>query len=410
MSLVIAFEEHLLEANPMWTRGQWEYNPGMLSSAVVRVRIPPLLDAVTYISLAVMSLLAARGLHTLQAQLALLGLCAVYALLYHFVFRAGRYEKNPALYFGSQFIVLILLLLLRAPFVDGVNFIFLMVGIHAALALTRSAASLWIAAYFLAVSTFSFVTSGPDAVYAVAFYLVVYVICGVFGHILQQAELARERNQQLLEELQSTQEKLQGLAVLEERNRLARDLHDSVKQQVFAISMQLSAARTALSETDKSYSSVVEAERLAQQAGAELTTLIHELRPPSLERKDLSTALKEHILEWSRQNRIEVQARIEEGLSMAVPVEQALFRVAQEALSNVARHSRASKVTVMLEGGNDEVVLTIEDNGIGFDPGQITKGVGLDSMRERLAAVNGGLQVSNLQSQGTRVLAVVRRS
>jgi hypothetical protein len=199
----------------MLTSGGWEYNPTMLSDTVVRVRIPPLLDVATYIGLIVMSLIAARELPTLQAQVTLLGLCAVYGLLYHFVFRAGRYEKNPVLYFGSQLLILILLLVLRPPSVDGINFMFLMVSIHAALVLTRNAASLWIAAYFTAVSTFMFITSGADSFVAVSFYLVVYIICGVFGHILQQADLARQHNQQLIEELQSTQEKLRELAVVE---------------------------------------------------------------------------------------------------------------------------------------------------------------------------------------------------
>jgi signal transduction histidine kinase len=381
----------------------------MLSDSVVRVRIPPLLDVVTYSSLVVMSLLAARGFPTLQMQLTLLGLCATYGLVYHFIFRAGRYEKNPALYFGAQFIILVLLLLLQPPFVDGVNFIYLMVGIHAALVLTRAAASLWIGAYFLAVSAFAIIASGLDGLFAVAFYLVVYLICGVFGHILQQADLARQHNQQLIEELQSTQNKLRELAVVEERNRLARDLHDSVKQQVFAISMQLSAARTALSESDKAYASVTEAERLAQQAGAELTTLIGALRPPVLESKTLSTAMREHVWEWSKQNKVEAEIKVDD-VSVSVDVEQALFRVLQEALANVARHSQADKVSVNLKSENGEVKLVVEDNGVGFDEASVTKGVGLDSMKERLGAVNGTLEFSSRRPQGTRVIATVRKS
>jgi signal transduction histidine kinase len=381
----------------------------MLSNTVVRVRIPPLLDVATYISLGVMSLLALRGLQSLSSQLTLLGLCTAYGLLYRFVFRAGHYEKSPFLYFGAQFLVLILLLLLGTPFVDEINFIFLIVSIHAALVLTRNAASLWIASYFLAVGTFIVVTSGVDGFYAVSFYLVIYVICGVFGYILQQAELSRQYNQQLIEELQSTQNKLQELAVVEERNRLARDLHDSVKQQVFAISMQLGAARTALSETDRSYQSIVEAERLAQQAGAELTTLISALRPPVLESKTLAIAIREYVEEWSKQNKVEAEIKIED-VSLDLNIEQALFRVMQEALANTARHSKADRVSVALTPSGDTVALSIEDHGIGFNSSRITKGIGLDSMKERMAAVNGDLHISSLESQGTRIIASVRRS
>jgi signal transduction histidine kinase len=382
----------------------------MVNKNVVHVRIPPLLDTTTYISLIVMSLLAIRGLQTLQAQLMLLGLSAASGLLYRFVFRTGRYEKNPVIYFGSQFIVLALMLLLVKTSVDAINFIFLIVSIHAALVLTRKAAAMWIAVYYMTVSAAVFIRSGSNGYYAAAFYLVAYAICGFFGYILQQADLARQHNQELVEELQSTQRKLQELAVLEERNRLARELHDSVKQQVFAISMQLSAARNSLSESDKAFAPVTEAERLAQQAGLELTTLIHELRPPTLEHQTLSAALQGHLAEWSRQNEIEIESNIEDNLSVPLPVEQALFRVAQESLANVARHSKATKVSVTLANENDEVKLTIEDNGMGFDPDNAVKGVGLDSMSERLEAVGGHLEVSSQKTKGTRMTATVRRS
>jgi NarL family two-component system sensor histidine kinase LiaS len=196
---------------------------------------------------------------------------------------------------------------------------------------------------------------------------------------------------------------------VEERNRLARDLHDSVKQQVFAISMQLSAARAFLREDDKAYGSVVQAEKLAQQAGAELTTLIHQLRPPGLEHKSLSEAIEVHVNDWKHQNNIETELNIGED-SVSPDGEQALFRVLQEALANVARHSQANKVWITLKAENDHVALTIEDNGIGYDTMQIVKGIGLDSMKERLAAVHGTLEVSSRQSQGTCVTARIRRS
>jgi NarL family two-component system sensor histidine kinase LiaS len=238
---------------------------------------------------------------------------------------------------------------------------------------------------------------------------VTYIVCGFFGSVLRQAELARDHNQRLVEELQTAQRKVQELAVVEERNRLARELHDSVKQQVFAISMQLSAARASLTEQDRAFAPVVQAEKLAQQAGTELTTLIRELRPPSLERKSLILALKDYIAEWSQQNGISAELDIKNDPSMDESSEQVLFRVVQEALANVARHSRASKVMITLAMENRDVMLTIEDNGIGFDSERILKGVGLDSMTERLAAVAGELTVSSQKAAGTKVTARVRR-
>jgi len=380
----------------------------MPSKAVTPVRIPELMDYATYISLLVMSLLALRGLDTVIPQLILLALSTVVGLLYHFVLRSGRYKENPVIYFGSQFIVMALLLLVGSSSVDALNFIFLIVALHAALVLTLRAAVFWIIVYYLTICAAVFIRQGSNGFYAAAFYLVAYVVIGFFGNILQQAEVARDRNQMLLDELKETQQRLRELAVVDERNRLARDLHDSVKQQVFAISMQLSAARTALSETDKAFTSITEAERLAQQAGAELTTLINALRPPALESKTFIYAIHEHISEWSRQNNIQVEKKIETNIKVDQNTEQALFRVLQEALSNTARHSKADKVVVELNTENDMVILTIQDNGIGFDTNEVTKGIGLDSMQERLIAVNGKVDVISEKNKGTQVNAKVR--
>lgn len=381
-----------------------------MSTDNTRIRIPLLLDVATYFSIAAMSLLGISGLPTLNLQLTALGLCLLFGLLYRFYFRTEAYYRNPNLYFGIQAFVLTLTFILGSSATDAFNFLFLLLAIHTAVVLPGKVATIWVVIYYAIVSSVVLLTNGLDGVYAALFYLIAYVLCGFFGHTLQQAEVARDRNQKLVDELKETQQRLRELAVVEERNRLARDLHDSVKQQVFAISMQLSAARTSMSETDKAYQSVAEAERLAQQAGAELTTLIRELRPPGLERKTLATAIREHVEEWSRQNQIAADMNIDENVSVDLQTEQALFRVLQEALANVARHSRASKAVVTLKSENEFIKLGIEDNGIGFDAEKTVKGVGLDSMRERLVAIDGNLEVSSQESKGTYVTATVRSS
>jgi two-component system, NarL family, sensor histidine kinase LiaS len=381
----------------------------MLGNLVNRIRFPHFLDIATYVSLAAMSLLGMSGLTSLRSQLLALGLVLLFGFLYRFVFQSGRYEQNPSLYFGTQALILGLLFLLGSNNSDAFNFLFLILCIQIAVVSTARVAALWIALCFGIVSLITLGTRGMDGLYAVVFYSITFIVCGFFGYTIQQVERERDRNQQLVEELRTTQRKLQELAVVEERNRLARDLHDSVKQQVFAISMQLSAARTGLDEADQAYPSVVQAEKLAQQAGAELTTLIHQLRPPPLEKKSLAEAIQGYVNDWLHQTHIETEMNIGE-VSMSPDSEQALFRVLQEALANVARHSQANKVRITLKAENDHVALTVEDNGVGYDPERITKGVGLASMQERLAAVRGTLDVSSLQSQGTSITAIVRRS
>ncbi len=373
-------------------------------------RIPVLLDVATYISIAAMSLLGISGFSSLRLQLITLSLCLLFGILHRFYFKTDAFQRNPNIYFGVQTFLLTLVLSLGSSSTDAFNFLFVLLAIHTAHVLPGKNTAIWITIYYAIVSVVVISIRGTDGIYAVLFYGITYILCGFFGAGLQQAEKSRDQNQLLVDELQSTQQKLRELAVVEERNRLARDLHDSVKQQVFAISMQLSAAKTSLSESDKAYSPVVEAERLAQQAGAELTTLINALRPPALERKSLPEAVHEYVDEWSHQNKISRETNIDSSISLNQQSEQALFRVLQEALANVARHSKADLVNVELKLENDAVVLIVDDNGVGFDAKQIAKGIGLDSMQERLIAVNGKVDVVSERSRGTRVIAKVRRS
>ena len=372
-------------------------------------RIPVLLDVATYLSIAAMSLLGISGFASLKLQLITLSLCLLFGILHRFYFKTDAFQRNPNLYFGVQTFLLTLVLSLGSSSTDAFNFLFVLLAIHTAHVLPGKNTAIWITIYYAIVSVVVISIRGADGIYAVLFYGVTYILCGFFGAVLQQAEKGRDQNQLLVDELQSTQQKLRELAVVEERNRLARDLHDSVKQQVFAISMQLSAAKTSLSESDKSYQSVVEAERLAQQAGAELTTLINALRPPGLEKKPLADAICEHVEDWSRQNKISAETNIDSTIIVNQQIDQALFRVLQEALANVARHSKADKVSVDLKLDGDAVCLSVADNGVGFDAKQIAKGIGLDSMQERLIAVNGKVDVVSEKSKGTRVIAKVRR-
>jgi len=375
-----------------------------------RIRVSQFLDMATYVSIAAMSLLGISGLPSLRLKLLALGLVLIFGLLYHFVFRSGRYRGNPTLYFGAQVLTLGLLFLLGSRNADAFNFLFLMLSIHIAAVSSARVAALWIALCFAIVGLIPLGTYGLKGLYAVLFYSVTFVICGFFGYTIQQVERARDRNQRLVEELQATQQKLQGLAVVEERNRLARDLHDSVKQQVFAVSMQLGAARALLNDENQAYGPIVEAERLARQAGAELTTLIRELRPPNLESKTLPEAMQEYLTDWSRQNGIAAELKVDGVSSIPLAEDETLFRVSQEALANVARHSQARHVTVLLAHPNDEIILTVEDDGVGFDMAQIEKGIGLDSMRERLQAAGGRLDISSRALGGTKIMATLRRA
>ena len=246
-------------------------------------------------------------------------------------------------------------------------------------------------------------------------------------------QVARQLNR-MAEQLQNLLEARQKLATLEERNRLARDLHDSVKQQIFAVSMQIGATKVLLKrDVDAAEGRLNEAEKLVHQAQQELTSLIRELRPVALEGKGLAAALRELATEWAQQTNIVANVRVEgtQGHSQGEPllyssvegsqetqraqtlplnVEEALFRVAQEALANVSRHSKATLVQMILTITDEMVTLSIIDNGQGFDKtrqGQL--GVGMLSMQERMKTLGGDVQVESTPGKGTRVVAFCNR-
>jgi len=144
---------------------------------------------------------------------------------------------------------------------------------------------------------------------------------------------------------------------------------------------------------------------VVRQVQGELTLLIRQLRPAALEGQGLAAALREHVAEWSRQSGIAAEVRVQAEQAVSLPVEQALFRVAHEALANVARHSQASHVDVQLHYENGSVTLMITDDGRGFEPGTERGGVGLSSMRERMEQVGGQIGIVSRPRAGTRVEA-----
>ena len=189
-----------------------------------RIHVPVLLDVSTYISIAAMSLLGISGLPALNLQLIALGLCLLFGLLYHFYFRSKVYYRNPNLYFGVQSFVLALTFMLGSSATDAFNFLFLMLAIHTAVVLPGKTAIVWIAIYYGIVSSSVLFTRGLDGVYAVLFYLSAYVLSGFFGHTLQQAELARDRNQKLVDELKETQQKLRRKVLRQKSSSTTRML------------------------------------------------------------------------------------------------------------------------------------------------------------------------------------------
>lgn len=205
-------------------------------------------------------------------------------------------------------------------------------------------------------------------------------------------------------------EQARTLASLEERQKLARELHDSVSQALYGISLGAQTARALLDSEDpakatKPLDYVVD---LADAALTEMRALIFELRPESLETEGLVAALAKHADATRARHRLAVKTHFCEEPPLSMPVKEALYRIAQEALHNIVKHAHATQIELRLVCDQERLHLEIKDNGQGFDPtGAFPGHLGLRSMRERAAQVGGRFTLESRRDAGTRILVEI---
>ncbi len=209
----------------------------------------------------------------------------------------------------------------------------------------------------------------------------------------------------------------QQLAVLEERNRLARDLHDSVIQTIFSITLTAESARALLvKKPDRLPAQLERLQNLARSALSEMRALIFQLRPAALEEQGLVVALEKHLAVLRNKENFEIELQVSNTTEtlLSAEHEQALYRIAQEALNNVIKHSQATHVWVKLATDSQKVVLIVKDNGMGFEPEKqsISKNIGqksfgVTSMTERAELVGGVLDIESQPGQGSTVTATL---
>ena len=201
------------------------------------------------------------------------------------------------------------------------------------------------------------------------------------------------------------------LAVLEERQRLARELHDSVIQSLYSMTLYADAAALALAagKQDVTVSHLQELRDTARHAMHDMRLLIFELHPPALEQEGLVTALRVRLAAVEARAGLQTELEVEGERRLPIVIEQELYRIAQEALNNVMKHAAAQQVTIRLQFTDTTVCLQVCDDGIGFDPltARNAGGVGLRSFEERAAKVGGRVTVESSPGEGTTVTVVI---
>lgn len=309
-----------------------------------------------------------------------------------------------------------LVLLLFIQNLDYFCLLFIPPCIQSILHFSRKVALYWIGAVTLImVVTLLKLFPFSESIGYVIIYPAAIFLFSALSYLAKQAEEAQGRSELLLVDLQKANQKLQAynaqveeLSAANERNRLARELHDSVTQIIFGLTLSAQAARILIDrDPGRAAAELDHLQVLAQSALTEMRALIHEMHPNSSAEEGLVPLLRRLAAERQSNDGITVDLQLKGERRLPRTIESELFRIAQEGLNNIAKHAHVDHavITLDLEDAN-RVSLGIEDAGIGFDPAQVNSlpgHLGLTSMQERVQALGGTLVIDSQPNKGTHL-------
>lgn len=206
-------------------------------------------------------------------------------------------------------------------------------------------------------------------------------------------------------------EQAHALATLQERQRLARELHDSVTQSLYSLTLMAEASRRLIvaGDCERAQNYLGRLGQTAQQSLKEMRLLVYELRPPELTKEGLVGALQQRLDTVEGRAGVEARLFVEGEVQLPPATEEGLYRIAQEALNNALKHAAATSVTVLIRAKADYVELQVTDNGQGFDPATLSDrgGMGLVNMRERATNLKGVLSLTSSPGHGATVKVII---
>src|SRR2546421_12532773 len=256
--------------------------------------------------------------------------------------------------------------------------------------------------FFFFPPPYTFLVVKVEDLFTLVVFLATAIITGQLASTLRRrAEQASSRER----ELRILYEQAQELVSLQERQRLAHELHDSVSQALYGIGLGAHTAREALkSDPEQAMVSIEYVLTLAEAGLAEMRALIFELRPESMETEGLVAALNKQVVVLHARYKLTVHADLSDEPNCSTEMKHALYRIAQEALHNVVKHARASIVELRLARQENEIILEVRDNGRGVDTkGALPGHIGLSLMRERATKMGGMFTIKSILEQGTCV-------
>lgn len=385
-----------------------EYTMNMDKHQILPLSHMRLINLATYLTVVVIGVLGIGGLTNLWPRLAFVSLCLAFALVYTLAVRSEDFTRRAHGYFAVQTILFLGMLIVHSPS-GAVSFLLFILAIHATTVFSGRIAAGWVFLFFLLASISDFsIYDLENAIGSTLFNAAIFFLAGMIGHNTRQTELAQRANQQLIEELQAAHDQLHDLAVAEERNRLAREIHDGLGHYLTAITIQIQGARALLQNTESATQTPTvldvlgKAETLLQEALADVRRSVGALRAAPMKNKPLPTAIGDLVTECRAITGLEVQFDLlGTPQPLSSKIELTLYRAAQEGLTNVRKHAQATRVEVALAYDNGKVGLSIGDDGQGM--GETGNGYGLLGLRERVELVGGKVNIRTIPEQGFRL-------
>jgi signal transduction histidine kinase len=381
----------------------------MKENNVIRIHNIPLLDWAVYLTLIAFTSIAFIFLDSAVDQAIIVIALIAFGLMHILGYRRAQFPLHFHVYFVVQTLI-VAWLQSRFPASDLFGFLFFILAIQVMVALSTRIAVGWVLIFFTTESIGIFFRPNSPGLIEILFNISAYFMVSVFAYTFREAEIARRQNHTLLEELRATQLQLQELAVTEERTRLARELHDSLGHQLTVAVVQLEGAQRLIPTKPERASEMIGTMRNElKNALADLRRTVTALRGPIAEDIPLKSALLTLTHSFEQNTGLVTHFNAAENVpELSEPYHLAIYRAAQEGLTNIQRHADAKNAWVNLSADDQHITLTIRDDGKGLDESnEKGLGVGLIGLGERASQLGGEMRFTSKPEAGGTTLSFI---
>jgi signal transduction histidine kinase len=366
-----------------------------------------LLDSVAYLTIAGVGLVSWFTLDDTGKRWMALGLVVLFGLVnVYYESRSGRVQ--PHVYFAIQTGVTSALLLID-PGGFLFNVFFFILSAQAMVTLPVRQGLVWIGLFSLITAVTSISHFGPMGFLYALPNFGGYTFFGAFGNALRETEAARRHNEQLLEELRTAQQQVQELAIAEERNRLAREMHDTLGHRLTVAVVQLEGAQRLIpTEPERAARIIGTMREQMKEALADLRHTVTALRAPLTDDLPLNVALSRLAQTFQEGTGLTVQLQLPPDLPELSEAQRlTLYRATQESLTNTQRHAGAKQIWLEIQQAESTLTLTAADDGQGFPSDLNGEGYGLRGLHERAAQLGGQLHLESRLGGGAQLRLVL---